>query len=56
MKIENVEAIPAELPLDKVFSGSGYCVESRNTIVTRIGTAGALTSEVYNGDKRRGWS
>ena len=29
MKIARVEAIPAEIPLNKVFSGSGYRVESR---------------------------
>jgi hypothetical protein len=32
MKIDNVEAIPIEIPLNKVFSGSGYHVASRNTI------------------------
>ncbi len=52
MKIESVEAIPLEMPLKKVFSGSGYRVTSRNTIVTRIRTAGGLQSEVYNGDNR----
>jgi len=52
MKIESVEAIPLEMPLKKVFSGSGYRVTSRNTIVTRIRTAGGLSSEVYNGDNR----
>jgi D-galactarolactone cycloisomerase len=52
MKIESVEAIPVEIPLNKVFSGSGYRVASRNTIVTRIRTAGGLASEVYNGDNR----
>jgi D-galactarolactone cycloisomerase len=52
MKIESVEAIPLEMPLKKVFSGSGYRVTSRNTIVTRIRTAGGLESAVYNGDNR----
>lgn len=52
MKIASVEAIPIEIPLTKVFSGSGYRVSSRNTIVTRIRTAGGLASEVYNGDNR----
>ncbi len=52
MKIESVEAIAVEMPLRKVFSGSGYRVTSRNTIVTRIRTAGGLASEVYNGDNR----
>ncbi len=52
MKIDSVEAIPLEMPLNKVFSGSGYHVASRNTIVTRIRTAGGLASAVYNGDNR----
>ena len=52
MKIENAEAIPVELPLDKVFSGSGCRLESHNTTATRIRTAGGLASEVYNGDNR----
>ncbi len=52
MRIDHVEAIPIEVPLSKVFSGSGYRVASRCTIVTRIRTAEGLTSEVYNGDNR----
>lgn len=52
MKIASVEAIPIEVPLNKVFSGSGYRVASRNTIVTLIRTADGLASEVYNGDNR----
>ncbi|HEY1257626.1 MAG TPA: mandelate racemase/muconate lactonizing enzyme family protein [Stellaceae bacterium] len=52
MRIDKVEAIPVEVPLKKVFSGSGYRVDSRCTIVTRISTAGGLASEVYNGDNR----
>jgi L-alanine-DL-glutamate epimerase-like enolase superfamily enzyme len=52
MKIDQVEAIPIEISLDKVFSGSGYRVTSRNTVITRIRTADGLVSEVYNGDNR----
>ncbi len=52
MKIDSVEAIPIEIPLNKVFSGSGYRVASRNTVITRIRTADGLVSEVYNGDNR----
>jgi hypothetical protein len=52
MKIESVAAIPFEMPLQKVFSGSFYRVTSRNTIVTRIRTVGGHKSEVYNGDNR----
>mgnify|MGYP001251470740 CR=1 FL=1 len=52
MKIDGIEAIPIEIPLSKVFSGSGYRVNSRNTVITRIRTSDGLCSEVYNGDNR----
>ena len=52
MRIDKVEAIPIAVPLHKVFSGSGYRVDSRATIITRIHTADGLVSEVYNGDNR----
>ena len=52
MRIDKVEAIPIMVPLRKVFSGSGYRVDSRCTVITRIYTAGGLVSEVYNGDNR----
>jgi len=52
MEVENVEAIPVEIPPDKRFSGSGYRLERYNTTATRIRTAGGLASEVYNGDNR----
>lgn len=51
-QIERIEAIPIEIPLRKVFSGSGYRVASRNTVITRLHLAGGLVSEVYNGDNR----
>src|SRR5689334_22504126 len=51
MKIERIEAIPIRIPLNKVFSGSSYRVDSRATVITRI-HAGGLVSEVYNGDDR----
>jgi D-galactarolactone cycloisomerase len=52
MLIDKIEAIPVEVPLRKVFSGSGCRIDSRCTIVTRIHTADGLVSEVYNGDNR----
>jgi D-galactarolactone cycloisomerase len=52
MRIETVEAIPVEIPLNKVFGGSKYSVASRCAIITRIRTSGGLVSEVYNGDNR----
>ena len=52
MKIERIEAIAVRIPLNKVFSGSSYQVDSRATIITRIYTDTGLVSEVYNGDER----
>ncbi len=51
MRIERIEAIPVSIPLEKTFSGSGYHVSSRATVITRI-HAGGLVSEVYNNDDR----
>lgn len=52
MLVDKIEAIPISVPLRKVFSGSGYRVDSRATVVTRVRTADGLVSEVYNGDNR----
>lgn len=51
MKIERIEAIPVSIPLERTFSGSGYHVSSRATVITRIHAEG-LVSEVYNNDDR----
>jgi L-alanine-DL-glutamate epimerase-like enolase superfamily enzyme len=52
MRIENIEAIPVEIPLHRNFGGSTYAVLKRSTIVTRLRTDDGLVSEVYNGDNR----
>lgn len=54
MRISSVEAIAVEVPLDKVFSGSGYRVNTRCTVITRIRTEDGRVSEVFNGDNRSG--
>lgn len=53
MRIESIEAVAIEIPLRKVFAGSGYRVDSRATVLTRVRTAGGLVGEVYNGDNRK---
>lgn len=50
LQIERVETIALRAPLARVFQGSGYRMDSRCTIVTRMFTSGGLVSEVYNGD------
>jgi D-galactarolactone cycloisomerase len=52
MKLESIEAIAIEIPLDKDFGGSTYSVLKRSTIVTRLRTSDGLVSEIYNGDNR----
>jgi D-arabinonate dehydratase len=52
MRIESIEAIAIEIPLNKNFGGSTYAVLKRCTIVTRMRTADGIASEVYNGDNR----
>ena len=52
MRIDRVETIPIEIPLDKNFGGSTYTVLTRCTVVTRLHTDDGLVSSVYNGDNR----
>src|ERR1700682_1396856 len=52
MKLDHIEAIAVEIPLDKNFGGSTYAVLKRCTVVTRLRTTDGLASEVYNGDNR----
>ena len=53
MKLDRIEAIAVEIPLNKNFGGSTYAVLKRCTVVTRLSTTDGLTSEVYNGDNRQ---
>ncbi len=52
MRIQDIEAIPIEIPLKQDFGGSTYRVLKRCTVITRIRTDDGLVSEVYNGDNR----
>jgi D-galactarolactone cycloisomerase len=52
VRIESIEAIAIEIPLNKNFGGSTYAVLKRSTIVTHMRTSEGLVSEVYNGDNR----
>ncbi len=48
--IDRIETIALRAPLGRRFSGSGYSMDNRCTIVTRLHTSDGLTSEVYTGD------
>ncbi len=50
LRIERVETIALRAPLGRPYVGSGYSMDNRCTIVTRLFTADGLVSEVYNGD------
>jgi D-galactarolactone cycloisomerase len=52
MKIESIEAIALEIPLERNFGGSTYAVVKRCTVVTRLRAGNGLVGEVYNGDNR----
>lgn len=48
--IESIETISLRAPLARRFQGSAYAMDSRCTIVTRLGTRDGVVSEVYTGD------
>jgi len=52
MLIKRVEAVAVRVPLNKVFGGSKYRVDSRCAVFTRMETDAGLVSQVYNGDNR----
>ena len=52
MRVQGVEAIAVDIPLNRNFGGSTYAVLKRSTVVTRLRTDDGLVSEVYNGDDR----
>jgi L-alanine-DL-glutamate epimerase-like enolase superfamily enzyme len=49
-KIEKIETIPIRVPLDRVYRGSYYQMQSRCTIITRVCTANGAIGEIYNAD------
>ncbi len=50
LRIERIETIALRAPLGRRYSGSGYSMVNRCTIVTRLTTADGVVSEVYTGD------
>lgn len=52
MRIEKIEAIAIDIPLERNFGGSTYDVLKRSTVITRLYTSDGLVSDVYNGDNR----
>ena len=52
MKIDKVEAIKVDVPLDKSFGGGTYNVDRRTAIITKIYTDDGVISEVFAGDDR----
>jgi D-galactarolactone cycloisomerase len=51
MKIEGIEAIPMEVPLDQTYRGSRYSMSARATIVTNVHTDEGVVGVSYNGDE-----
>jgi D-galactarolactone cycloisomerase len=52
MKIQGIEAIAIDIPLEKNFGGATYDVLKRSTVITRLRTDVGIVSNVYNGDNR----
>ena len=52
MRIDKVESINVNIPLEKSFGGGTYNVEKRSAIITKIFTDDGLISEVFAGDDR----
>lgn len=52
MRITAIDAIPISIPLSRTFSGSGYHVDTRCTVITRITTDEGVVGRIYNGDNR----
>ena len=52
MKIDKVEALKVDIPLEKNFAGGTYSVDKRTVIITKIFTSDGLVSEVFSGDDR----
>jgi D-galactarolactone cycloisomerase len=50
MKLTQIETIPLEVPLARVFRGSHYSMDRRATIITRVHTDEGVIGESYNGD------
>jgi D-arabinonate dehydratase len=50
LRIERIETLALRAPLARRFAGSGYWMDRRCTIVTRLSTADGITSETYTGD------
>ncbi|MGH2356832.1 MAG: mandelate racemase/muconate lactonizing enzyme family protein [Candidatus Limnocylindria bacterium] len=50
LRIERIETIALRAPLARRFAGSGYWMDNRCTVVTRISTSDGITSQTYTGD------
>ncbi|MEX0629985.1 MAG: mandelate racemase/muconate lactonizing enzyme family protein [Chloroflexota bacterium] len=50
LRIERIETVALRAPLARRFAGSGYWMDNRCTIITRLSTADGVTSETYTGD------
>ena len=48
--IDRIETIALRAPLGRRFSGSGYSMDNRCTIVVRLTTADGIHAETYSGD------
>jgi len=52
-QIVDVNAIPLERNLNRVFGGATYTVSSRYTLVTEVSLAGGVLGQTYGGDEEK---
>ena len=50
LRVERIEVIPLRVELQRTFRGSGYAIDTRRTIITRVYTRGGIVGEAYLGD------
>lgn len=53
LTIQRIETEALRIPLDQVYRGSKYSMDSRCTIITRVYTRQGVVGEVYTGDTDR---
>ena len=50
VKIERIEVVALQIPLEKSFSGSSYRIEKKMAIVTRVHCSDGIVGEAVNGE------
>src|SRR4051812_47293082 len=49
-KIDRIEVIALQIPLERAFSGSSYRIEKKMAIITRVHCSDGVVGEAVNGE------